>query len=409
MQKALPKGWKMVRLGDIASNEKFSIRMGPFGSQLKKHELVNEGIKVLWIENIVNNEFRWLDNKCITSKKFEDLEGFQVRPNDILTTTMGTIGRTCVVPSDIGQAIISSHLLKISPNLTMVDPTFVAKYISSEVAQHYLDRNSHGIVMKGLNTSIIKKLPVPLPPLPTQHKIVEILEEASNLRNLRQQANGKMKDLIPSLFVEMFGDPAINPKGWEVKKLGESAYITKLAGFEFTKYVQYIDNGEIIAIRGINLKDGTLDLTDIKRIKKEVSDTLPRSKVFKDDILMTFVGSIGSVAIAPESNIFHLGPNVSKIRVQNTRLNVRFLHSFLKSFASKQVKKLSKTTSMGSISMQNIRQLFVPLPPLSLQQEFTKLVEDIETEKARQAESKKNLDELFNSLMQRAFTGQLAA
>lgn len=92
MQQTLPKGWKWVRLGDIAAGEKFSIRMGPFGSQLKKHELINEGIKVLWIENIVGNEFKGLDNKCITEEKFKLLEGFKVKPNDILTTTMGTIG-----------------------------------------------------------------------------------------------------------------------------------------------------------------------------------------------------------------------------------------------------------------------------------------------------------------------------
>lgn len=231
MQKTLPKGWKISKLGKIASKEKYSIRMGPFGSQLKKHELINEGIKVLWIENIVSNRFEWKENKCITAEKYQQLNGFKVKPGDILTTTMGTIGKSCVVPNNIGKAIISSHLLKISLDLSIANPEFVAAFIRSPYASHYFNVSSHGIVMKGLNTTIIKNLQIPLPPLATQHKIVEILEEADNLRKLRQQADEKMQDLIPSLFVQMFGDPATNPKGWEVKKLGE---VCKRPDYGFT-------------------------------------------------------------------------------------------------------------------------------------------------------------------------------
>ena len=78
---------------------------------------------------------------------------------------------------------------------------------------------------------------------------------------------------------------------WIEKSLGEIAEVTKLAGFEFTKYIKYNDDGEIIALRALNLRNGELNLSDIKRISREVSEGLTRSKIYKDDILLTYTGN----------------------------------------------------------------------------------------------------------------------
>ena len=87
-------------------------------------------------------------------------------------------------------------------------------------------------------------------------------------------------------------------------RLGNIADVTKLAGFEFTKFIKYVDEGEIIALRALNLRNGELDLTDIKRIKKDVSDNLVRSKIFANDILLTYTGnSYGDCAIVTENEI----------------------------------------------------------------------------------------------------------
>ncbi|RJQ50429.1 MAG: hypothetical protein C4538_00075 [Nitrospiraceae bacterium] len=405
MQKPLPKGWKWVKLGEVADGEKFSIRMGPFGSQLKKHELVNEGIKVLWIENIVDNEFKWLDNKSITEGKFKQLEGFKVKPNDILTTTMGTIARTCVVPSNIGKAIISSHLLKISPDLSRINPTFVAKYMSSGFALRYFDKKAHGIVMKGLNTSIIKNLPIPLPPLSTQHKIVEILEEADNLRKLRRQADEKMKDLIPSLFVRMFGDPATNPKGWEMISLGDvcnkpeyGVTATATNSFIGPKFLRITD-----------IQNGNVDWNKVPYCECSDIDR-NKSRLSIRDIVVARIGSTtGKAYLVRDCPDAVFASYLIRLRT-NDSLLPEFLFAFMdtKSYWT-QINSVKGTRLKQGINIPVLINLKFPLPPLPLQQEFAKLVEGIEAEKARQAEGKKKLDELFNSLMQRAFTGELVA
>ena len=97
-------------------------------------------------------------------------------------------------------------------------------------------------------------------------------------------------------------------------ELGELADVTKLAGFEFTKYIKYNNYGEIIALRALNLRHGELDLTDIKRIDRSVSELLPRSKLYINDILLTYTGNgYGDCAIIEENDKYHLAPNICKI------------------------------------------------------------------------------------------------
>ena len=109
----------------------------------------------------------------------------------------------------------------------------------------------------------------------------------------------------------------------EFKCLNEVASITKLAGFEFSKYIQYLENGEIIALRALNLRNGCLDLNNVKYIIQEVSDKLPRSKLFKNDILLTYTGSYGDCAMITENEKYHLAPNIAKISPKS--INPQFL------------------------------------------------------------------------------------
>lgn len=90
---------------------------------------------------------------------------------------------------------------------------------------------------------------------------------------------------------------------FEERPLGEISEITKLAGFEFTKHIKYTDDGEIIAIRALNLKNGTLDLSDVKRITKEVSEALPRSQLRINDIVLSYTGTIGATAQIKENGV----------------------------------------------------------------------------------------------------------
>ena len=164
------------------------------------------------------------------------------------------------------------------------------------------------------------------------------------------------------------------PQGWSSSKLGAVADVTKLAGYEFTEYVEYDDSGEIMALRALNVIDGRLDLTSVKRITKAVSDALPRSKLHKNDILLTYTGSIGQVAVIDKQDKYHLAPNVCRLRV-NGEVNVRFVFSFLRSSIFKQqLSSFTVGSTQPTIPMKSIREIALPIPPLAEQKAIASIL-----------------------------------
>ena len=201
----IPEEWKCVILDRLTPlNEKSSIRMGPFGSSLKKHELLDSGeIKTLWIENIVTDKFVWKYQKFITKEKYEQLKGFTVKPNDLLMTMMGTLGKTAIVPSDIGTSIISSHLLKITPESKKLTSKFLYYFLKSPFIQKQIIKESHGLVMGGLNTGIIKKLLINTPPINEQQKIASILSGVDAYIQKNQQYKERLEKLKKGLMQKL--------------------------------------------------------------------------------------------------------------------------------------------------------------------------------------------------------------
>ena len=168
--------------------------------------------------------------------------------------------------------------------------------------------------------------------------------------------------------------PSIRFKGfteaWEQRKLGEIADVTKLAGFEFTEHIVYSDEGSIIALRGLNVKNGQLVLDDVKYIDGSNFNKLSRSKLYLNDVLFTYVGTVGELAIIPENERFYLAPNVSRIRFQE-EYNASFMVEQMgsKSFFDNMIFPLIATSSQPALSMENIRKFIVSVPKEKSEQE----------------------------------------
>ena len=141
------------------------------------------------------------------------------------------------------------------------------------------------------------------------------------------------------------------------------ADVTKLAGFEFTEHVVYSDEGNIIALRGLNIKNGQLILDDVKYIDGSNFSKLSRSKLFIDDIMFTYVGTVGEVAIIKENDRFYLAPNVSRIRVKSDD-SPKFISHYMRTdnFKNKVIFPLIATSSQPALSMENIRKFMINMP-----------------------------------------------
>lgn len=211
------------------------------------------------------------------------------------------------------------------------------------------------------------------------------------------------------------------PKGWEWARLGGLAFVTKLAGFEYTKYIapNLITNG-IPLFKGKNIQNGQLILDFESYIDEKISDELSRSQLTKKCLLTPYVGTIGNIAIFPGTFKAHLGSNVGKIELYNSikeqYVSEEYILAFLKSLAGyDQLTKQKKSTAQESISIQAIREVFIPLPPLAEQQRIVAKIDELmpfvdrynELEKQLEALNTDFPDQLKKSILQYAIQGKL--
>lgn len=167
-----------LHVEDLAAQQKGSMRTGPFGSQLLHTEFVDAGVAVLGIDNAVDNEFRWGKQRFITEEKFQSLSRFLVHPGDVIITIMGTCGRSAVIPDDIPKAINSKHLFCISVDRKRCLPDYLhAYFLYSPDARDYLSERAQGSIMAGLNMGIIKGMPIRLPSLEAQARIIGAIDK----------------------------------------------------------------------------------------------------------------------------------------------------------------------------------------------------------------------------------------
>lgn len=193
-------------------------------------------------------------------------------------------------------------------------------------------------------------------------------------------------------------------KAWNYKELGEIAEITKLAGFEFSKYIKYTAEGDIIAIRAMNVKNGVLDLENVQRIHKEVSDKLIRSKLFKGEIVLTYTGSnFGQSAIVEANDKYHLAPNVAKVTV-NKENDSYFFYSYFQSYTFReQIRNYGGGSSQPTIPMKTIRKIIVPVPPIDEQRKIANVMLAINKKIQLNNEMNKTLEEIAQALFKRWF------
>lgn len=223
-----------------------------------------------------------------------------------------------------------------------------------------------------LSRSAIENLVIPIPPLDVQCEIVRILD---NFTNLTAELTARKTQYA------YYRDKLLKAETNAYKyKLGEIATVTKLAGFEFTNYVTYSENGNIIALRGLNVKNGRLDLHDVKYVDKSDFSKLERSKLHIGDMLFTYVGTVGQVAIVDEEDKYYLAPKVALIRCNKEVLLPQYMKYYFQTtrFWDKQIRRLLQSSSMQNIPMEKIRKFEIAVPPLDVQNRIVNVLDNFE-------------------------------
>lgn len=398
--------WPEKSLGELCSSPD-DIKCGPFGTQLNKSEFREEGVP-LWGIKHVNKYFSIPTDEFLEPATAHRLNQYDLISGDLVMTRKGTVGNCAIYPSEFSPGIMHSDLLRLRLDLTRCDPGYFLHQLhhSSDVARQ-LALISGGAIMPGINVGKLKSIKVVAPPLPEQRRIALILDKAEALRAKRRAALAKLDTLAQSIFLEMFGDPATNPKGWpefELQAVVKSGTIVTYgivqAGEEYPNGVPYIRTGDIA--------NGEIIESGLRRTNPEIAAKFSRSRVEAGDIVMSIRATVGTTAIVTES-IYGANLTQGTARIapgENT--NSAYLNNFIQSKSTQiWIGQQVKGATFREITLSRLREMPVLLPPLPLQQAFARRVEAIETLKVAHRASLAKLDALFASLQHRAFRGEL--
>ncbi len=269
--------------------------------------------------------------------------------------------------------------------------------------KEYLNSLGRGATFKEISKAIVENIEICLPTLEKQEKYADILEQCNGIIQIKKGQLRKLDTLVKSRFVELFGDPVINSRGWKKALIGDDCFVTKLAGFEYTQYINYEDSGDVVMVKAQNVKNGKLNRKELSFVSNEVSDSLPRSQLAPGDVVMTYVGAnIGDVAIIDNEYKYHLAPNVAKIRPDSERYNsIYFMYMLM--LLNAYIVKNSADTAKAALGMERIRKLNVFVPPMELQNQFADFVTFIDKSKSKIQKSLEETQLLFDSLMQKYF------
>ncbi|HFI0653504.1 TPA: restriction endonuclease subunit S [Streptococcus suis] len=304
-----------------------------------------------------------------------------VRYGDVLFTTSSEtpeeVGMSSVWLENTENTYLNSFCFGFRP-VKKVNPYYLAYLLRSSGMRRKISFLAQGISRYNISKTKMMELEISIPNENEQEVIGTFFSTLDRHITLHQRKLDKLKNVKQAYLSEMF--PAEGervPKrrfpgftdDWELRKLGEVAEVTKLAGFEFTEHVVYSEEGNIIALRGLNIKDGRLVLDDVKYIDGSNFSKLNRSKLYVDDIMFTYVGTVGEVAIIKENDRFYLAPNVSRIRVQSEDSS-KFISHYIRSefFYNRVIFPLIATSSQPALSMENIRKFDIFLPIINEEQ-----------------------------------------
>ena len=337
-----------------------------------------------------------------------------VEPGDVLLSKIVPhIRRTWVVGPHRGRRIIASGEWIVFRG-ERIHPGYVRHVLVGDPFHAQFMRTVTGVGGSLLRArpAHVAKIAIPLPSHQDQRRIADILDRADALRAKRRAAIALLDTLTQSIFLEMFGDAATNDRGWPSSlTLGEVADVAsgvtkgrKLSGAAATRRVPYL------AVS--NVQDMRLDLTVVKTI--DASDAeIVRFRLERGDLLLTEGGDPDKLG---RGTLWHGGltdcihqNHVFRVRVTNHSVEPVFLNWLVSSNRGKRyfLRSAKQTTGIASINMTQLRGFPLLLPPIELQQEFTRRVAAVDKLKAAHRASLAQLDALFASLQHRAFRGEL--
>ncbi len=310
------------------------------------------------------------------------------------------IGRTTLHP---GKSSIIGTMQYLIPK-----EGILPEYLYYVVKYMHLEKYYTGATIPHIYFKDYKNEEFNFAPFEKQKKIVECLKKVENIIDDQQTEIKTLESLIKARFVEMFGDPQINEKGFTKASMGE--YLSLLTDFSSNGSYKALDSGVTMydepnyawMVRTTDLESG--DMSSIKYIDKKAYELLSKSKIFGGEIIMNKIGSAGKIYIMPKLTMpASLGRNAFMFRYDE-RINNIFMYYLLTSdYGQREIQQYVRGAVTKTITKDDARSVLIIVPPLELQQQFAGFVQQVDKSKLAVQQSLKKTQLLFDSLMQEYF------
>lgn len=378
-----------VKLGDICD-----IKSG--GTPLRSNnEYWNNG-NIPWAKiSDINNKYLYQTSENITELGLKNSSAKLFTKGTILYTIFATLGEVCILDIDAttNQAIAGITVLN-----NKIDKNYLYYYLISK--KDYVNTIGRGVAQNNINLNILRNFSIDILPLEEQKKIANTLDKVTNLIELRKKQLEKLDIFSKALFVEMFGDPVENPMNWKKEKLISRCNI--ITGNTPSRKIKEYYGSYIEWIKSDNITKEFTTITTAKEYLSEEGFKVGRS-IKKDNILMTCIAGslkcIGNVAITDREVCFNQQINGIEI------LNDNYLFMYIQFILSQKYIHSSINMSLkGILSKSKLSELQFIFPPIELQNQFAKKVEQIDKIKLSIQDSLNKLETLKKSLMQEYFS-----
>ena len=244
------------------------------------------------------------------------------------------------------------------------------------------------------------------PPLTEQKRIASLLARADRLRRLRRTARDLGDELLQSVFLEMFGDPIENSGNWDREPLIDVINPNRPITYGILMPGENLPNG-VPYVRVVDIRNGKIDVENVRRTSDAIDKQYKRSRLLPEDLLLTIRGQVGRLAIVPQQlSGANITQDTARLAPIKSKCNVYFLYGyFLMPSVQKLMQSLTRGVAVTGINLGDVKELPIPLPPLSKQEEFAGVVARVEGLRGRMGESTRQVEGLFESLLSQSFGG----
>jgi type I restriction enzyme S subunit len=265
-----------------------------------------------------------------------------------------------------------------------------------------------GTAQPQITRDSLRRIHLPLPPLAEQRRIADRLDKADAIRRKRKEAIAFTEELLRSAFLEMFGDPVINTKGWPVKQLSDVVQEGTIVTYGIVQAGPHVDGG-IPYIRTGDIKDSCIVIDGLLRTSPEIAARFKRSEVRAGELVMSIRATVGTVAIVPPSlDGANLTQGTARI-APGEDVTREYLFEHIRAPGMQRwLQEQVKGATFKEITLGALRTAPIMLPPRTLQQQFSAMSARIERARERQGHAGQNADMLFKALLHSSFRSGIA-